>query len=222
MKRRFSNFILMLLSGGLASALLVGACFAQTAGSGASEGLTETVHRVRLARGAELAALVSRRADTTATTAVLLFAGSPGILRLREENGVIVNDMGGNFLIRARRHLNTPQVFTVAVDCPSDQHHACDDRYRTSSEHVADVAALISSLKNHQDDPCVATRYASVAARRGQVPLITVLGSAEPRGDPCQARSQHGFVGRERVVMQALHDWVTERKAPQSVGEPGN
>ena len=147
MKRRFSNFILMLLSGGLASALLVGACFAQTAGSGASEGLTETVHRVRLARGAELAALVSRRADTTATTAVLLFAGSPGILRLREENGVIVNDMGGNFLIRARRHLNTPQVFTVAVDCPSDQHHACDDRYRTSSEHVADAAALISSLK---------------------------------------------------------------------------
>lgn len=299
MKRRFTNFILMLLSGGLASALLLGACFAQTAGGGASEGLTETVHRVRLARGAELAALVSRRADTTATTAVLLFAGSPGILRLREENGVIVNDMNGNFLIRARRHLNTQQVFTVAVDCPSDQHHACDDRYRTSPEHVADVAALIASLRtdfgarqiylagtsygtvstsflalafsdgaaggantvidgavhtatltdpsaranlhgapmarfdwskakvpqlfiHHQDDPCVATRYTSVAARRGQLPLITVLGSVEPRGDPCQARSQHGFAGRERVVMQALHDWVTERKLPQSVGEPGN
>jgi hypothetical protein len=303
MTRQFKNFIRVLLSGGLVWALLAGPCLAQSAGGGASEGLTETLHRVRLARGAELAALVSRRAGTTATTAVLLFAGSPGILKLREENGVIVNDMGGNFLIRARRHLNTQQVFTVAVDCPSDQHHACDDRYRTSAEHVADVAALISSLKtqfgaqkiylagtsygtvstsflalafsnsaaegaaggantvidgavhtatmtdpgrgqnlhgapmarfdwskakvpqlfiHHQDDPCVATRYGSVVARRGQVPLITVQGSVEPRGDPCQARSQHGFAGRERVVMQALHDWVTERRLPERVGEPGN
>lgn len=303
MKRRFKNFILILLCGGLASALLVGTCFAQATGSGASEGLTETLHRVSLPRGAELVALVSKRVGTTPTVAVLLFAGYPGILKLREENGVIVNDMNGNFLIRARRHLNTAQMFTVAVDCPSDQHHACDDRYRTSSEHVADVAALINSLKtqfgaqkiylagtsygtvstsflalafsnsaaegaaggtstvidgavhtatmtdppprqnlhgapmarfdwsrakvpqlfiHHQDDPCFATRYTSVAARRGQAPLITVLGSVEPRGDPCQARSQHGFAGRERVVMQALHDWVTERKLPQSVGEPGN
>ncbi len=101
----------------------------------------------RSPRGAELVALVSRRVDTTPTTAVLLFVGSPGILRLREENGVVALDMGGNFLIRARRHLNSQQVFTVAVDCPSDQQHACDDRYRTSADHVADIAALVGSIK---------------------------------------------------------------------------
>ena len=294
MTRRFKDFIRVLLSGALAWALLAGPGLAQSAGGGASEGLTETLHRVRLARGAELAALVSKRVGTTPTAsptiAVLLFAGYPGILKLREENGVIVNDMNGNFLIRARRHLNTQQVFTVAVDCPSDQQHACDDRYRTSPEHVADVAALIASLRaefgvrqiylagtsygsvstsflalglpdaaiegaihtatmtdptaranlhgapmarldwskakvpqlfiHHQDDPCVATRYASVAARRGRVPLITVQGAVEPRGDPCQARSQHGFAGREQVTMRALHDWVTERRLPERVGEP--
>ncbi len=75
---------------------------------------------------------------------------------------------------------------------------------------------------HHQDDPCVATRYASVVARQGAVPLITVQGTEDPRGDPCQARSQHGFVGRERVVMRALHDWVTERLLPEFVGAAGN
>lgn len=272
MKRHFKNFILILLCGGLASALLVGTCFAQATGSGASEGLVETLHRVRLARGAELVALVSKRFGTTPTVAVLLFAGYPGILKLREENGVIANDMNGNFLIRARRHLNTAQVFTVAVDCPSDQHHACDDRYRTSPEHVADVAALISSLKTqfgaHKiylagtsygtvSTSFLALAFSNSAAKGAAGGTNTVIDGAvhtatmtdpPPRqnlhgapmarfdwsrakvpqlfihhqDDPCQARSQHGFAGRERVVMQALHDWVTERKLPQSVGEPGN
>ena len=255
-------------------------------GAGASEGLTESLHRVRLTRGVDLNLLVSQRTGTQPAIAVLLFAGYPGILKLREEDGKVVTEMGGNFLIRARRFLNTEQVFTVAVDCPADQQSACGDRYRSSAQHVADVAEVVVVIKeryaarqvylagtsygtlstsflaaglgqkvdgaihtatmtgaprrathglpmasfdwsaarlpqlfiHHKDDPCAATSYASVVARRKDIPLITVQGAVDPRGDACQARTQHGFVGRERVVMAALHDWVTARKLPAVVG----
>jgi predicted alpha/beta hydrolase family esterase len=270
---------------GLAPLLgLGGMAWAQ--GSGASEDLVESLHRVRLPRGAEITALVSQRMGTKPTTAALLFAGYPGILRLREENGAIVNDMNGNFLIRARRWLNTAQVFTVAVDCPSDQLSVCDDHYRTSAQHAEDIAALAASIKtafaaekiylvgtsygtlstsflaralagqvdgaahtatmtdpsrgrnahgvplgsfdwsktqmpqlfiHHKDDPCSVARYASVQVRHKEVPLITVQGADNPRGHPCEARSQHGFTGRERATMAALHDWITDRKLSEIV-----
>ena len=270
----------------------------------AREDLAESIVAVKLERGVELRMLVNQRLGTRPDIAVLLFAGYPGILRLREEGGKAVNDMGGNFLIRARRFLNGDQVFTVALDCPQDQWHDCGDRYRTSAQHAQDVALAVAAVKtqlgarqvyvagtsygtvstaflaralggrqsnqsgamgpadstrqidgaihtatmtdpprgathglpmaifdwsvaqlpqlfiHHQDDPCRATRYSSIEARRGAIPLITVQGSQEPRGDACQARTQHGFVGRERVVMQALHDWVVHRQTPAMIGNP--
>ena len=257
----------------------------------AAEGLSESVLTVRLARGVNLRLLVNQRSGTRPGTAVLLFAGYPGILRLREERGEIIHEMGGNFLIRARRFLNTEQIFTVAVDCPEDQWLDCGDHYRTAVQHAQDVAQAIQAVKtqlgaqqvylagtsygtvstaflartlgppdklidgaihtatmtdpgrnathglpmatfdwtvarlpqlfiHHQDDPCRATRYGSVVARRGSVPLITVQGVRDPRGDPCQARTQHGFAGREQVVMLAMHDWILQRRQPSLIGEP--
>jgi hypothetical protein len=71
---------------------------------------------------------------------------------------------------------------------------------------------------HHKDDPCDLTRYSSVVARKGNIPLITVEGVTNPRGDSCQAFTAHGFVGRERVVMTAILNWITERKLPPVVG----
>ena len=220
---------------------------------------------------------------------MLLFAGYPGILYLRETAGVPVFEMGGNFLIRARRFLNGDKTFTVAVDCPQDQWNNCDDGYRMSAQHADDVKAVMDAIAtqtqadkmylvgtsygtvstsflaqalqgqiagavhtatmtnpgngrlahgrpmanfdwskatsaqlfvHHKNDPCFATRYDSVLARKGSVPLITVQGSDDARGPACEARSAHGFVGRERVAMQAIQDWITDRKLPDTVGEP--
>ena len=253
----------------------------------AAEGLSETLHTVRLARGTELNLQVSRRDGTTPTTAVLLFAGYPGVLRIRSENGVLRHDLAGNFLLRARRFLNTAQTFTVLVDCPVDRHEHCDDDYRSSADHVADIAAVVEAVRanfgarqvylvgtsygtvsssflarglagkidgavhtatftdprrqrnahgqpmrdfdwskttvpqlfvHHREDPCELTRYDSVVARRKDVPLITVEGAANVRGEPCLAFTQHGFVGRERVAMESIHGWITERKTPAVVG----
>ena len=256
-------------------------------GAHASEGLSESLHSVRLARGAELRLQVSRREGTTPAIAVLLFPGYPGVLRIRVEDGVLRHDLAGNFLVRARRFLNTEQTFTVLVDCPDDRLNRCDDAYRTSDEHAADIDAVVAAVRrelgarqvyiagtsygtvstsflaralgtridgavhsatftdpkpnrnahgqamrsfdwsqaqvpqlfvHHRDDPCDVTRYASVAARRKDVPLITVEGAANVRGEPCLAFTQHGFVGRERDTMRAIVGWITTRHAPAVVG----
>jgi pimeloyl-ACP methyl ester carboxylesterase len=129
----------------LVGALLAGQC--ARAGSAAAEGMTETYRAVPLGRGGELRILVDQRTGTTPSTAVLLFAGYPGILRLREENGTVAYDLAGNFLVRARRHLANAQLFTVLVDCPVDQWSACGDSYRTSPTHAADVADVIDVLR---------------------------------------------------------------------------
>jgi pimeloyl-ACP methyl ester carboxylesterase len=253
-----------------------------------SAGLTESIHTVTLARGGELRLLVSRREGTRADTAVLLFAGYPGVLRLREEAGAPAYELAGNFLLRARRFLNTEQTFTVAVDCPLDRWESCGDTYRHSAQHAADVADVVAAVRqalgakkvvivgtsygtvstaylagalagridgavhtasftdprgrnahgapmagfdwtrattpqlfvHHKDDPCDVTRYASVVARKGAIPLVTVLGAGQPRGEACLAFTEHGFVGRERVVMEAIHAWITTGAVAETVGAP--
>lgn len=131
-------------------ALLVGAaclCLAFSSRAASDDGLTETLHTVRLARGTDLHVLVSKRQDREPSIAALMFPGYPGILKLREESGRVSYDLAGNFLVRARRHLNTDAVFTVLVDCPVDQWMACGDGYRTSTEHVSDIAQVASDIR---------------------------------------------------------------------------
>jgi len=276
-------------SGWVGSAVaLLAACSAPAFAQGAaSEGLDERVQTVQLSRGAELRLVVSKRQSTSPKTAVLLFAGYPGVLKVRAEGGAPAFALGGNFLLRARRFLNTDRLFTVLVDCPVDKWEACEDEYRTSPEHVADIADVVAAVKaetgatavylagtsygtvstsflaqglggkvdgvvhtatftdprtsgrhrhgaamanfdwskatvpqlfvHHKDDPCELTRYASVVQRRKDLPLITVEGAKDPRGEACLAFTAHGFVGRERAVMAAIRDWITERKVTATV-----
>lgn len=253
----------------------------------ASDGLTESLHTVRLSRGQDLNVLISKRTGSNPGIAALLFPGYPGILKLKEDAGSLTYALAGNFLMRARRLLNSENVFTVAVDCPVDQWNSCDDDYRSSSQHAEDIMDVVATVKNrygaqqvyvvgtsygtqsssflaralgtridgaihtatftdprdsrkahgkpmasfdwsqakvpqlfvhHRDDPCDLTRYSSVVARKGNIPLIAVEGATNPRGDACNAFTAHGFVGREKVVMTAIHGWITERKVPATIG----
>lgn len=141
--------------------------FAFAQNSAANEGLIETFQTVKLSRGSELNIVVSKRKDATPSIAVLLFAGYPGILKIRKEAGNIVFGLTGNFLIRARRHLNNDDVFTVMVDCPVDQWTSCDDRYRSSEQHAADVAEVVNLLKQNfgaKQAYIVGTSYGTVSS----------------------------------------------------------
>lgn len=143
--------------------LLASNAMAQTAG--ASDELTESLRLVRLSRGGDLNVLTSKRTGLNPDIAVLLFPGYPGILKLREDAGSVTYALAGNFVIRARRFLNSGTVFTVAVDCPVDQWNACDDDYRSSSQHAADIMDVVTSVRTTygaQQVYVVGTSYGTV------------------------------------------------------------
>ena len=67
---------------------------------------------------------------------------------------------------------------------------------------------------SHERDGCQATPasdsprllQALASARPKKVLLLT--GGSPPRSDPCEAMSQHGFIGIEAQAMNAIADFI--------------
>jgi pimeloyl-ACP methyl ester carboxylesterase len=117
-------------------------------GPAANEGLDMALVTAKLARGAQIGGLLNIRTATTADTLVLLFPGSPGLLRFEPEAGAVVRTLAGNTLVRARRHLTQQGVATLLVDCPNDQwEKGCKADYRHSPQHAEDIAALVAAVR---------------------------------------------------------------------------
>ena len=72
---------------------------------------------------------------------------------------------------------------------------------------------------HHADDPCRWTLYwqARRHAEKTRSPLITVKSSNAGRGNPCEAFSQHGFVGVEQETVRAMKQWVVDGTAADVV-----
>jgi hypothetical protein len=98
---------------------------------------------------------------------VALFPGHPGILRLREEDGSIRFELGGNFLVRSRRHWLDEETLVAVLDAPSDEWASFTQRYRETPRYGADVAALVSEIaRKHgiEDWTFVGTSEGSISA----------------------------------------------------------
>ena len=63
---------------------------------------------------------------------------------------------------------------------------------------------------HHMNDPCTGTpfRLAQQISEAAGVPLISVTGVGDRRGDPCEAYTEHGFIGVERSVMVEIQKMV--------------
>ncbi len=72
---------------------------------------------------------------------------------------------------------------------------------------------------HHADDPCTWTPYwqAKRHAEKTHAPLITVRSNFPARGDPCMARSQHGYIGVETETVLAMKNWVISGEAKDLV-----
>ncbi len=68
--------------------------------------------------------------------------------------------------------------------------------------------AVRQLLVHHQSDPCSLTPYLPLKKYENVLPIILVRGSDNARGPACEAFSEHGFVGRERLVMKAIGEWL--------------
>jgi hypothetical protein len=56
---------------------------------------------------------------------------------------------------------------------------------------------------HHVSDQCRYTPYGDAARYSEKFPLITVWGGLPPQSTPCEARSHHGFLGKELPSVQA-------------------
>lgn len=107
-------------------------------------------------------------------------------------------------------HANRPDgvVFTSSITRPT--------RRRTETVFAVHLAAYTGPalVISHEGDGCVATPaadaprlLAAMAAARPKK-LQIVSGGSPPRSEPCEANSQHGFLGIEVSVMNAIADFI--------------
>ena len=97
--------------------------------------------------GRSISALVTHQPGATQFShAVALFPGSPGYMNLRVESGQIKYGLGGNFLVRARRHFIEDGFLTVVIDAPSDNQVNFWHSYRASNRYGEDVKAVVDAV----------------------------------------------------------------------------
>ncbi len=98
-------------------------------------------------QGRSISALVTHQPGATKFThAVAIFPGSPGHVNLRVEDGEIKFGLGGNFLVRARRHFLEEGFITVMIDAPSDHQDDFPQSFRETPRYGEDVKAVIEAV----------------------------------------------------------------------------
>jgi hypothetical protein len=78
---------------------------------------------------------------------VVLFPGSGGLIRLRQERGQIKFGPN-NFLVRSRDEFVRGGVIAAIVDAPSDYQSSggMSDEFRLGTDHFTDISAVVSDL----------------------------------------------------------------------------
>ena len=66
-------------------------------------------------------------------------------------------------------------------------------------------------LVHHRDDGCRTSPYYGAERLAKRFPLVSVSGGDPPQSDPCEAMSQHGYLGREGPTAQAIRNWMLGR-----------
>ena len=64
---------------------------------------------------------------------------------------------------------------------------------------------------HHVSDQCRYTPYGDAARFSEKYPLITVWGGLPPQSTPCEARSQHGFLGKESETVEQIVNWMLKK-----------
>ncbi len=64
---------------------------------------------------------------------------------------------------------------------------------------------------HHVSDQCRYTPYGDAARYSEKFPLITVWGGLPPQSTPCEARSQHGFLGKESETVEQIVNWMLKK-----------
>jgi pimeloyl-ACP methyl ester carboxylesterase len=67
------------------------------------------------------------------------------------------------------------------------------------------------ALVHHRSDGCSLTPYHEARRLADRFPLISVSGGKPAVSGPCDALSEHGFLGREAEVVEAIVNWMLSK-----------
>ena len=70
---------------------------------------------------------------------------------------------------------------------------------------------------HHVSDQCEATPYSDAARLSDKYPLVTVFGGSAPQSGPCDAFSQHGFLGKESETVEQIVNWMLKKPFREEV-----
>ena len=139
---------------------------------------------------------------------VVLFAGDDGALQIAPDGRLGNGSLASNFLVRSRQLFADQRLMVAVVDAPSDRQSLADTMreawrasfrgFRQSSEHVADIKAVIAWLRQKANVPVwlVGTSRGTGGVRRHRV-AAAPRRPGWPRAhihDPCgpAIRTRHG------------------------------
>lgn len=82
-----------------------------------------------------------------------------------------------------------------------------------------DYASIRSPLLfvHHVNDGCTYTPYSSARRLAERFPLLSVSGGLPPQSKPCEAMSEHGFLGKEAATMEAISNWMLKQPYPREI-----
>ena len=68
-------------------------------------------------------------------------------------------------------------------------------------------------LVHHHDDGCPVALYgeAKNISEKYKIPFITVYGGDPPISAPCEALSQHGYLGKEKETVTEIKNWINHK-----------
>lgn len=72
-------------------------------------------------------------------------------------------------------------------------------------------------LVHHRDDGCRSSPYNGAERLSKKFPLVSVSGGDPPQSEPCEAMSQHGYLGREAPTTEAIRNWMLGREFAREI-----
>lgn len=113
--------------------------------------------------------------------------------------------------------IHNPSGYAGAIHTASITEPYARNSYRELGGFDYKKTAVPQYFVHHAADPCFLTTYAGAKSitDKYNVPLITVTGGGDFKGDACKAFTEHGFRGKEKEVMRNIGAIIKTGRADQ-------
>jgi len=113
--------------------------------------------------------------------------------------------------------IHNPSGYAGAIHTASITEPYARNSYRELGGFDYKKTAVQQYFVHHASDPCFLTTYtgAKSITDKYKIPLITVTGGSDFKGEACKAFTEHGFRGKEQDVMRNIGAIIKTGRADQ-------